>query len=245
MSAPLITLASDFGGGSAYIAMLKGALLTRCPTARLVDLSHELDGEDIFPAALLWLRVYSYYPAGTIHLLALDRGGGPDRVLAAAAAGQFWLAMDEGGLGLILEQHPEAQVRAVPLPVRGSFVARDQMAPLAAAMAASGMLPGHPVADWSALSLPVLTPQPDGGVMAEVIHVDRFGNLLLNARKAGYRQAEVNGTVITRSDGHFGTAAAGALLLRAGPEGFMEIALAQGSAASRLNARRGTKVGLR
>jgi S-adenosylmethionine hydrolase len=245
MSAPLITLASDFGSGSAYVAMLKGALLTRCPSARLVDLNHELDSEDILPAALLWLRIYSYYPAGTIHLLALDRGSGPDRVLAAAAAGQYWLAMDEGGLGLILEQHPGAQVQAVPLPVRGSFVARDAMVPLAAAMAASGMLPGQPVGDWRRLGLPAALPQAGGGVLAEVVHVDRFGNLLLNARKGGYRSAEVNGVTISRCDGHFGSVPAGTLLLRAGPEGFMEIAEAHGSAAARLRAGRGTKVGLR
>jgi S-adenosylmethionine hydrolase len=245
MSAPLITLASDFGSGSAYLAMLKGALLTRCPSARLVDLNHELDSEDILPAALLWLRIYSYYPAGTIHLLALDRGTGPDRMLAAAAAGQFWLAMDEGGLGLLLEQHPGAQVRAVPLPVRGSFVARDQMVPLAAAMAACGLLPGHPVADWRRLALPPVDPQSGGGVLAEVLHVDRFGNLLLNARQGGYGLAEVNGVTVPRRDGHFGSVPAGTLLLRAGPEGFMEISAAHGSAAARLQARRGTKVGLR
>jgi len=245
MSAPLITLASDFGEGSAYVAMLKGALLARCPTARLVDLNHGLDSGDNFAAAFLWLRVYSYYPAGTVHLLGLDRGGGPDRVLAAAAAGQFWLAMDEGALGLLLERHPEASVHAVPLASRGSFVALEAMVPLAEELAKSGRLPGHPVTDWRRLAMPALTPRADGGVQAEVLHVDRFGNLLLNAPISGYAEAEIAGTAVPRVDGHYGSRDAGSLMLRAGPEGWMEISAVQGSAAARLGAGRGTKVGLR
>lgn len=245
MPDPLITLSSDFGGASAFAAILRGALLRRCPEARLLDLSHELAGGDVFAAALFLLRVYSYYPAGTVHLLGLDRGGGPDRVLAAAAAGQFWLAMDEGALGLLLERHPEASVHAVPLASRGSFVALEAMVPLAEELAKSGRLPGHPVTDWRRLAMPALTPRADGGVQAEVLHVDRFGNLLLNAPISGYAEAEIAGTAVPRVDGHYGSRDAGSLMLRAGPEGWMEISAVQGSAAARLGAGRGTKVGLR
>ncbi|TAN24537.1 MAG: hypothetical protein EPN33_01885 [Acidobacteria bacterium] len=247
MPDPLITLSSDFGGASAFAAILRGALLRRCPEARLLDLSHELAGGDVFAAALFLLRVYSYYPAGTIHLLALDRGTGPDRVLVASAAGQFFIALDHGGLGLVLEHEPEARVWAVPLRERTTFVARDAMADIAAQLVRrAGAPPGELVTDWRRLELPKPTVAVDG-VLAQVLFVDSFGNLVLNVRAqavGGWQVAQIGNQHIRRWRGHYGAAPIGELLLMVGAEGWMEIAAAGDSAATRLDARRGTPVRL-
>ncbi|MGH9414692.1 MAG: SAM hydrolase/SAM-dependent halogenase family protein [Terriglobales bacterium] len=247
MPPPLITLSSDFGGASAFAAILRGALLRRCPEARLLDLSHELGSGDVFAAALLLLRVYSYYPAGTIHLLALDRGTGPDRVLVAFAASQCFVAMDDGGLGLVLQQETEAQVCAVALRERTTFVARDAMADIVAQIVRTpGHPPGLPVTDWRCLEIPKPTDY-DGGVLAQVLFVDAFGNLVLNVRAqavGGWQAAEIGGQRIARWRGHYGAAPLGELLLMVGAEGWMEIAAAGDSAAARLDAHRGTTVRL-
>src|SRR6185312_1497289 len=120
---PLVTLATDYGDTSPYVAMLKGRLLSLCPEARLVELTHHLPGEDLFGAALFLLRACFYYPAGTIHLIGLDRGDGPDRALVAEAAGQRLVAMDTGVLGLALEHARDVTVRAVEVVSRGPFTA--------------------------------------------------------------------------------------------------------------------------
>ncbi|MGH9468471.1 MAG: SAM hydrolase/SAM-dependent halogenase family protein [Terriglobales bacterium] len=247
MPSPLITLSSDFGSASAFAAMLRGALLLRCPEARLVDLSHELESGDIFAAALLLLRVYSYYPAGTIHLLALDRGAGPDRVLVAAAGGQFFIALDHGGLGLVLAQEPESRVWAVPLRERTTFVARDAMADIVEQVVHDPAYPpGMVVTDWRRMELPRPVAE-EGGVRAQVLFVDAFGNLVLNVKAqavGGWQGAEVAGIRLGRWRGHYGAAPVGELLLVVGAEGWMEIAAVGDSAAVRLGARRGTPVHL-
>ncbi|MGH9519404.1 MAG: SAM hydrolase/SAM-dependent halogenase family protein, partial [Terriglobales bacterium] len=198
----LLALYSDFGDGSAYVAMLKGRLLSLFPRFQITDVSHRLPSEPIFETALLLRRVYSYYPAGTIHLVGVDPGAGWRQVLIASAAGQTFLAADNGALGLMLEQQA-ASVWAAPIAQPTTFVARDVLASLAAELAqdTSPDQLGHPCTDFEPLALPRPRRLPSGWE-GEVIHVDGFGNLLTNftsldlldARPA----AELGATTVTR-----------------------------------------------
>ncbi len=252
MPTPLITLISDFGGDSAYTAMLKGKLWQHCPPARIVDLAHNLDGDDPFAAAFFLLRVYSYYPAGTVHVVAVDRGRQND-VILVTAAGQHFLAFDDGALGLVLERETGAgrvEVRALPAAHRGTFAARDLLAPVAGALAA-GAAPagfGVPAADWQRLHLPA--PVSANGVLAaEVLHVDRFGNLILNVTlahldPAARPPARIGRSRITQWRSGFAGAPPGQCFLYWGAEEWLEIAIAGGSAARRLRAGRGARVWL-
>ncbi|MGH9415661.1 MAG: SAM hydrolase/SAM-dependent halogenase family protein [Terriglobales bacterium] len=226
----LVTLATDFGPDSAYTALLKGALLTRWPGAVIYDLSHSLEGGDVWGAAFFLRRVCGGFPAGSVHLVGVDRGDS-DQVLVADAAGQRWIGMDNGLLSLVLAAHPRASVRAVRPAPRTTFLARDAMVELC------GGEHGAPAADWRRLELPA-DPQ--------VLHVDRFGNLITSLTRAQAPGAlEVEGTVISAWAGEYGEGRTGELVLVWGAEGWLEISLLGGSAAERLGARRGTAVGLR
>ena len=44
---PVITLTTDFGAGSPYVAAMKAALLAGCPEAALVDVSHGVSAFDM------------------------------------------------------------------------------------------------------------------------------------------------------------------------------------------------------
>jgi S-adenosylmethionine hydrolase len=255
MPTPVITLISDYGEDSAYTAMLKGALWRHCPAARIVDLAHTLDGDDPFAAAFFLLRVHSYYPAGTVHVVAIDRGGG-ENVIVVTAVGQQFLAFDNGALSLVAERVESApgrlRVRAVAAAGRGPFAARDLLAPLAGALARGADPAGYgaPAGDWKRFSLPAPRAAPDAGIEAEVLHVDRFGNLILNVTTAHLSAARqpaacVGRTRVTRWRAGFADARPGECFLYWGAEGWLEIALAGGSAARRLRARRGTRVLLR
>ena len=64
---PLVTLTTDFGEGSPYVAAMKGVLLGLNPRARLVDLSHRIPPQDLRYAAF-FLRTHIAIP-GTLTLL--------------------------------------------------------------------------------------------------------------------------------------------------------------------------------
>ncbi|HWG38506.1 MAG TPA: SAM-dependent chlorinase/fluorinase [Terriglobales bacterium] len=246
MSAQIITLTTDFGSASAYTAILKGALLTRCPGANLVDLGHDFAPGDTFGPAFQLLRSCFYYPAGTVHLVGLDPAAESEfsRVLLASAAGQRFLAMDNGVLGLALEREPAAEVWTAPFEPRTTFAARDALVPLAALLfqGVQAQRLGSPAPDWQRLGLPRTRPTPDG-ILGEVLCADRFGNLITNVVAADApRSLAIAGTSVARWVRAYAELAPNQVGLLWGAEGWLEISAGGASAAELLGARRGTKV---
>ena len=70
--APIITLLTDFGTRDAYVAAMKGVILSINPQIQLVDISHDVPPQDIIEAAWLLRTAYRYFPAGTVHLVVVD-----------------------------------------------------------------------------------------------------------------------------------------------------------------------------
>ena len=64
MSAPIITLTTDFGSRSPFVAAMKGVLLCINPDARVVDLSHDIPPFDIRHAAFFLADALPYFPPG-------------------------------------------------------------------------------------------------------------------------------------------------------------------------------------
>ena len=83
----IITLTTDFGLGSPYVAAMKGVILSVNPAAVVVDLSHDIPPQNIRQAALVLEEVTPYYPAGTIHVVVVDPGVGTERALIYARFG--------------------------------------------------------------------------------------------------------------------------------------------------------------
>ena len=75
----LLTFTSDFGTRDAYVASVKGVLLTRLPELRIVDVSHEIPPGDIVAGAYVLAQAVREFPAGTLHLAVVDPGVGSGR----------------------------------------------------------------------------------------------------------------------------------------------------------------------
>src|SRR5262249_9589719 len=97
MPDPLITLTTDFGEESPYVAAMKGVILGINPAARLLDLTHQVPPQDVRHAAFFLAGAVPYFPPGTIHLAVIDPGVGTARAaLYVEADGQRLLAPDNG-----------------------------------------------------------------------------------------------------------------------------------------------------
>ena len=64
----IITLISDFGAADYFVGALKGAVLSVNPDANLVDITHEIEPQNIVSAAFTLFAAAQTFPAGTIHL---------------------------------------------------------------------------------------------------------------------------------------------------------------------------------
>lgn len=260
----IITLTTDFGLEDAYVAAMKGVILSLAPKATLVDVSHQVPPQDVFRAALLLESFLPYYPADAIHLLVVDPGVGTERrPLAARTPQGFFVAPDNGVLTPALAHGGESILVHLtetryfrPSVSEGTacyaptFHGRDIFAPVAAHLARGVPVEalGQVVSDPVLLNMPQATRASPGVWLAEVIHVDRFGNLITSLRKEdleGHPQEwafEIGGRHLSGLHRTYSEVAVGQLLALTGSTGRIEIAQREGHAARALGLGTGARV---
>ncbi len=57
-----ITLLTDFGTQDAYVGQMKGQILCICPTAQLIDVTHDVPPQDIEAGAFLLAQAVPFFP---------------------------------------------------------------------------------------------------------------------------------------------------------------------------------------
>ncbi len=187
----IITLTTDFGLQDPFVGILKGVIYEISPGATVVDLSHEIERHHVEEALYTVGYAYPYFPEGTIHLIVVDPGVGTGRrPLVAEREGSFFLAPDNGVLSFLFDREAGCTVRAITSrkhmrsEVSHTFHGRDIFAP-AAAWLSRGVKPqqlGPEITDYTRLNIPQLLIS-EHGIRGEIIHVDRFGNLITNIQQ--------------------------------------------------------------
>jgi S-adenosylmethionine hydrolase len=198
----MITLTTDFGMRDGYVPAMKGTILSIHPEARLVDVTHEIDPQDVMEAAFVLRTTVPYYPPGTVHCVVVDPGVGTDRrAVALRVDDQFFVGADNGLFALLLdEKEPDALVELdepsawrTEVPSR-TFHGRDIFAPVAAHLDAGRSLDdvGSPIDDLKPLrwAMPIID---SASVEGYVMHVDRFGNCITNIRRKTLLRTGLNG----------------------------------------------------
>ncbi len=188
-----ISFLSDFGTKDEFVGVVKSVIRTIAPSVAVIDITHEVEPHDLRAAGLTLARSVQYLAPGVL-LAIVDPGVGSDRkgVVIEVADGAAYLVGPDNGLlapavsivggatGAVVLDNPDYR-----LPALGStFAGRDVFAPAAAHLCAgvpmdelgtridpSQLVPGV---------LPVSQTDDDGAISAEVLWVDRFGNLQLN-----------------------------------------------------------------
>lgn len=256
----VITLTTDFGTRDPYVAEMKAVILGLNPAVHLVDVTHEIAPHDVVEGGLAVEAMAAVCPPGTIHVAVVDPGVGTSRRgLAVTGAGQVFVGPDNGLFTPALSRPGwEAfEVCAADFrraTVSDTFHGRDVFGP-AAAHLALGVPPsrlGPRVPDPVRLSWATARTIGDA-LVGEVVHVDRFGNLLTSIRVddvervATPRRAALTVRIggrrvpFVRTYGDLAAGDPGALL---GSSGRLEVAVREASAATRLKAGRGTPVRL-
>lgn len=101
----IITLMTDFGVIDEYVAIMKGAILSVNSSAKIIDITHQIDPQDLIGAAYRIESVYKYFPVGTIHAIVVDPGVGSERsIIAVKMFDHIFLAPDNGVLTLLLNE---------------------------------------------------------------------------------------------------------------------------------------------
>ncbi len=215
---PIIALLTDFGLSDAYVGTMKGVMLALCPAARLVDLTHDVQPQNVRQAAYLLATAYAYFPADTVFLVVVDPGVGTARVpVAVETSHGRYVAPDNGVLSYVLAETGGGRAYALENPAyrlaetSQTFHGRDLFAPAAARLAAG--VPGS--AFGPALDTLVALPAPrlkiaSAQLDGEVLHIDRFGNLITSIGRLAW-----DGPELLRFAPRFGVQASAPETLRA------------------------------
>jgi S-adenosylmethionine hydrolase len=266
MARPLVALLTDFGETDHYVGAMKGAILSYCPEASLVDIVHDIAAHDVETGAWALAAAFRSFPQGTVFVAIVDPGvGGVRRALAIECGGYFFVGPDNGIFTYVLSENYDYHMReitnrALMRPqVSSTFHARDVFGPVAAHLAKGGSFDevGPPAHDPVLFKLQSMRTSGTGEWEASIIHIDRFGNLTTSLyerdlmgilSQVGNDPTEVvvivEGTVIPLVQAYSDVAEGEACAL-VGSAGRLEIAIYRGSAARTLGASRGAPVRIR
>lgn len=252
----VVALLTDYGTQDAYAGILKGALLSVNPDARIVDLTHDIPPQDVREGARVLSAARPYFPAGTVFVAVVDPGVGTDRALLGVETDRHtFLAPDNGLLGFLDRTGKIRRIvritesRYFLKPVSRTFHGRDILAPVAGHLSRGVDLgrfgPGIGRITVAEAIAPRVTTA--GAVQGEVVSIDRFGNLITNipgellSDRGGLR-ITVGRRVVRALSRSYADAKKGELLALVGSTGHLEISVNQGSARSAARIRRGDRV---
>ncbi|GAB4350750.1 MAG: hypothetical protein Kow0099_34460 [Candidatus Abyssubacteria bacterium] len=165
---------------------MKGVIARINPNAQVIDLSHEVPAHDVNVAAFLLASAFAFFPKGTIHVVVVDPTVGTERLPLCVESGDyFFVGPDNGVLSIACTRSGLPKIYRITrycLEKRGrTFHGRDVFAPVAAHLSAGAPLEsvGPRVESMERISTALPFVQPDL-IEGEIIHVDRFGNLITN-----------------------------------------------------------------
>jgi S-adenosylmethionine hydrolase len=259
MRRPIITLTTDFGLSDHFAGVMKGVILAICPSAEIIDISHEITPFEIREAAFVLAQSYAFFPSKTVHVVVVDPGVGTSRrPILVEGGGQHFIAPDNGVLSMIYSRE-KVCVREITAKkyflknVSHTFHGRDIFAPVAAHLAA-GVAPGRfgkRIEDYlrSDFEKPVRSGKRIWS--GTILKIDRFGNLITNFSReefAHIREHLFELTIgphrVARLAENYAEGGFGELFAIFGSSGYLEISANQASAARVVGCAAGAQVEL-
>ncbi|MBI1758676.1 MAG: SAM-dependent chlorinase/fluorinase [Actinobacteria bacterium] len=260
-----ISLTTDYGTHDGYAAVCRGVIARIAPQARVIDVTHNVPPQDVARGARVLAQTVPYLPPA-VHLAVVDPTVGTARRGLAIVARDGVLVGPDNGLLMPAADALGGVVSVVELSeptywlpvVSATFHGRDVFAPVAAHLAAG--LPadrlGRVLDTGTLVRLHTSDTTIGAGRMeAEVMSVDRFGNVQLAATADDLEAVglEHDSRVRLRMDtvtveatlgSTFADVPSGALLAYVDSSGLVALAVNGGSAASRLGISPGVRLGL-
>lgn len=255
-----IALLTDFGLADNFVALMKATIFSINPDVEIIDITHEIEPHNIRQASFILSTSFEYFPEGTVFVAVVDPGVGTNRNALCASAGKyFFVAPDNGVLTFALGKfkHPKIHIFTneeyqLENPSK-TFHGRDIFAPLSAYIAKGVSLDefGEEITYDRIMHLPPLKCYYDskGNLIGEVVHIDRFGNIItsLAAKMLGINmhnilkqdlkwRFEIGHTKIKNISLTYSDVNEGEFLAYIGSSGYLEIGIRNGNAGKNIEA---------
>ncbi len=255
---PLITLLTDFGLKDHFAGVLKGVIAGIAPRTRVIDITHEVEPYCVAQARFLLGQSWPYFPQGTVHVAIVDPGVGSERRPILVEA--HWPPLRRPRQRPLQRPARRAQSQGAPdlqFQVLSAFGQRNlsrtrrlrtcRSASFAGCRGLAGR-PADPRRGQQA-DRPGRRRTRDGAWSGEIVHVDRFGNLITNLPAnciptGGRFVLKTASRELRQVAASYSAIEPGEFALVAGSSGLLEIAANQDSAARLLGLGVGARVEL-
>jgi S-adenosylmethionine hydrolase len=265
---PIVFL-SDYGLEDEFVGICHAVMVRISPESRIVDLSHAVPPQDVLRGALTLHRAIHFLPIEAVVVAVVDPGvGTPRRPIAVETiqGGRILIGPDNGVLSLawaevggVAKAVEIASTTVVLEPVSRTFHGRDIFSPAAAHLARGTALeelgPSVDPRALTSLPMPRASVEP-GEIDAEVLAIDRFGNVQLSGRAEDLVAGGMEGltglelqagewSTRVRRVQTFGDVVEGEFGLMVDSAGWLAVVINRGSAAEALGLRVGDPVTVR
>lgn len=243
----IATFISDFGNKDNAVAIAKGLVLKSNPELRLIDISHEIAPYNLLQCSYLLNSAFRNFPEYTVHVSMFDiMHRNPSHILFAEIDKQIIISADNGMFTFVFsgaeikvwKYRKEPSVNYIEWLRNAAVLIRE--------MQETGF-------DLEQLEADVFEPEvqttplraivKDNQIDCHVIHIDRFGNVVLNITRdefEGYRRNRQFSIRIPRNvpvnqlSRNYNDVVQGERLCLFNSAGYLEIAIREGSAAQLL-----------
>ncbi|NHI92297.1 MAG: hypothetical protein EAX96_07315 [Candidatus Lokiarchaeota archaeon] len=254
MTTNFITLLTDFGTSSYYVASMKGIILKINPDVIIVDISHSIESFNLISAAYVLNQSYKNFPKGTIHVIVVDPGVGTKRrPILIQTEDYYFIGPDNGVFTFILNENMDYKIleltnrKYMNKVISSTFHGRDIFAPVASHLSLIKKIEkfGPIIENPIKISLNL----DDINREFQIMHIDKFGNLVTSLKgdvfKKNFKLDDEINIQITSVDKklnynipfkeYYGEVPEKSLLLLIGSSEFLEIASNKGNAKKQMN----------
>jgi S-adenosylmethionine hydrolase len=230
---------------------MKGVILAINPSAKVVDITHQVPAGSIQEGATIIKEAYEWFPKGTIHLGVVDPGvGGKRRPILVSVDNHFFVGPDNGLFWPIIELQREIDIIELTekkywlTDISSTFHGRDIFAPVSAhlSLKIDPFLFGERISHPTTLDYPIPY-ETNNELIGHVIRIDRFGNLITNIAEDKLRAftaskdfvIKVGKIVLIKTSHSYSDTPKGEPLALIGSSNLLEIAINMGRASDYLN----------
>lgn len=192
----IITLTTDMGLRDHYVSSLKGAIYTRFPEAKIVDISHQVSPFNISQAAYFLKNILRDFPKGTVHVIGVDaepnvnfsQPSESELPMVMKFNDQYFIGVNNGVFSLLLDNKKHQELwqmdDVLSQPELMNFPTKNILIPAACRIAKGEDCQTFCSEATSIKRAIPLSPVLEGHTLkGAVTHIDHYGNIITNIDK--------------------------------------------------------------
>ncbi len=187
----IITLTTDFGSQSHFVAELKGKIATILPQTSVIDITHAIPPFQLIETAFILKNSIFHFPPNTIHAVGVDSSLAVYKaIVIAKMKDQFIIAADNGIIPLVFSDST-FEYRRIEIKNNDYFSFKNSFPHFLVQLIENNYdltkIEGtSQEITYKVLQKPVLT---NNSIAFDIIYIDSFGNAYTNLTKSFFENA--------------------------------------------------------